>query len=87
MIEKRTVANGDKAFWVKLGIDFGATKQLSKDTNKKLDRFISNDFSHLDEKVDTLDNKVDKVTTKVAIIFSVGTALIIVANILVKIFF
>ena len=82
----KTVANGDKAFWVKLGIDFGATKQLAKDTNAKIDKFISNDFLHMNEKVDSIDNKVNKVVTKVAVIFAVGTALIIIANILVRIF-
>lgn len=84
---KTTKANGDKAFWVKLGIDFGATKQLAKDTNVKIDKFISNDFAHLDEKVDSIDNKVNKVTNKVAIIFGIGTFLIIIANILVRVFF
>ena len=85
--KKTTKANGDKAFWVQLGVDFGATKQLAKDTNKALEKFIINDFAHMSEKVDSIDNRLNKVITKVAVIFALGTALIITANILIRIFF
>lgn len=68
----------DKKFWIQLGQDFGETKQLSKSTNKRLENFISNDFKHLEEKVDGL-------VTKVAWVVGVISALTLVGNVLLRV--
>lgn len=56
--------NNNKEFWVQLGMDLGKSIESSQRTEGKLDRFISNDFKHL-------SNKVDKIATKVAVIMGV----------------
>ena len=68
----------DKQFWIQLGQDFGETKQLSQDTSNKLEKFITNDFKHLDK-------KVDKLSAKVAWIVGGISALAVAINILVRI--
>jgi len=68
----------EKQFWIQLGQDFGETKQLSQDTSIKLEKFITNDFKHLDE-------KVDKLGVKVAWIVGIISALTLVGNALIRV--
>ncbi len=68
----------DKQFWIKLGQDFGETKQLSISTSEALGKFIGNDFKHLDEKVDRLG-------VKVAWIVGIISALTLVGNTLLRV--
>lgn len=75
----------DKKFWIQLGQDFGETKQLSKSTNKRLENFISNDFKHLGETVDKIDNRVGKLSVKIAWIVGVISGLTLVGNVLLRV--
>ncbi len=68
----------DKQFWIQLGQDFGETKQLSISTCKALEKFIGNDFKHLDE-------KVDKLGVKVAWIVGAISALTLIGNVLLRV--
>lgn len=86
MTAKKTVkANGDKQFWVRLGVDFGKTSQLAEDTSKHLTHFIENDFLHLSKKVDDILDRVQRNTTRHAVIAAIATFLIITATILSRV--
>ena len=57
----------NKEFWLKLGADIAVAKddsaeakECSKQMSEKLDRFINNEFHHLEEKVDKINIKIAK---------------------------
>lgn len=68
----------NQKFWIQLGKDLGEAKQLSKTTNERLEKFIDNDFHALEE-------KVGKLSTKVAWVVGIISALTLVGNALLRV--
>jgi len=75
----------DKKFWMDIGVKLGRSLECSQKVEQKLNKFIDNEHKHMAEKVDIIDEKVNKIAVKVAWIAGAFFVLTIVVNILIRI--
>ena len=66
-------------------MDLNGLRQLIKNLREDFQNFKTNDFHNLESKVDRLDCRMDKLSTKVAWIVGIISALGLVANILLRV--
>lgn len=75
----------DKKFWMDIGVKLGQSLECSRNVEQKLEKFIENEHKHVVDKVDLIDEKVNKIVTKVAwIVGTIGGA-VVIADILLRV--